>query len=147
MSFKAINNLVDPNRLVPSLLVFRAYFRINELNLSSVSIFQHIMAMKKAINKVWKFTTFWQVNNTLNTCNESSIAFVYDLLINLPVLVYQEKKASQSREWKRLYNLLSIQSKLVIIKLLHDPAKFKNTLIKPYFINNQDPVPDSPVSI
>lgn len=58
MSFKAINNLVGPNRLVPTLLIFGAYFRISELNALSALITQYAIVMKKAINTVQKYTTF-----------------------------------------------------------------------------------------
>ena len=34
----------------------------------------------------------------------------------------------------------------MIIELLHGLTKFKNTLIKPYFINNQESLLDSPAS-
>ena len=32
MAVKAINNTVNPDRLVPTLLVYRAYLRINKLD-------------------------------------------------------------------------------------------------------------------
>lgn len=41
---------------------------------------------------------------------------------------------------------MSIQGKLVIIELPHGPIKFRSTLIKPYFIDNQEPISDSPAS-
>ena len=59
-------------------------------------------------------------------------------------MVYREENAGQSGEWKGPYNLLSIQGESVIIELPHGPTKFRSTSIKPYFIDNQEPVPDSP---
>ena len=44
--------------------------------------------------------------------------------------------AGQSGEWKRPYNLLSIQGESVIIGLPHGLIKFRNTSIKPYFIHS-----------
>lgn len=52
--------------------------------------------MKKTMNEVRKCTAFQQINDVLNTCNRPFTIFVYDLAINLPVLVYQEKNAGQS---------------------------------------------------
>ena len=52
MSFKAINNSVGPNGLVPTLLVFGAYPIMTELDALSLSITQHAMAMKKAIDEI-----------------------------------------------------------------------------------------------
>ena len=98
MSFKAINNSVGLNGLVLTLLVFGAYFKMNKLDALSPSITQRAMAIKKAIDKVRKCTLSWQVNNILNACNRLYTASVYDLPINLPVLVYWEGNTSQSEE-------------------------------------------------
>ena len=76
------------------------------------------------MDEVQKCTAFRQVNNALNTCNGSSTGSVHNLFINLPVLVYRKKNASQSGEWKRPYNLLSIRGELGIIQLPHGPTKF-----------------------
>ena len=146
MSFKTINDSVGPNGLVPTLLVFGAYPRMTELDAPSPSITQRAMAMKKAMDEVRKCTASRQVNDALNTRNGPSTASVHDLPINSPVLVYREGKASQSGEWKGPYNLLSIQGESVIIELPHGPTKFRSTSIKPYFIDGQEPIPDSPSS-
>ena len=61
-------------------------------------------------------------------------------------MVYQEGKTSQSGEWKGSYNLLNIQGESVIIELPNGPTKFRSTSIKPYFIDNQELIPDSPAS-
>lgn len=49
------------------------------------------------------------------------------------ILMYWENNTGQLKKYKRLYKLLSIQDKLVIIKLFHRPTKFRSTLIKSYF--------------
>ena len=143
MFFKAINDLVGPNGLVFTLLVFGAYPRITELDALTSSITQRAIAMKKAIDEVQKCTTLQQVNNALNTQNRSSIASMHNLPINSFALVYREQNAGQSGEWKRLYNLVSIQDKSVIIELPHGLTKFRATLIKPYFIDHQQLVLNS----
>ena len=38
MAVKAINNTTSPNGLVPTLLVYRAYLKINNLDFSALSI-------------------------------------------------------------------------------------------------------------
>lgn len=55
MASKAINNLVIPNMLVFTLLVFGTYPRIIELNLPSLFIFQPAITMKKAIDEDQKY--------------------------------------------------------------------------------------------
>ncbi len=143
MFFKAINDLVGPNRLVLTLLVFGAYPRMSELDAPFASITQYATAMKKAMKEVRKCTASRQVNNTLNTRNGSLTAAVHGLPINSPVLVYRKRNVSQLGEWKGPYNLLNIQGKSVIIELPHGPTKFRSISIKLYFIDNQRPVPDS----
>ena len=54
MFFKAINDLMDSNRLVLILLIFGTYFKMSELDALSASIIQRTIALKKTINEVWK---------------------------------------------------------------------------------------------
>ena len=98
MSFKAINDSVGPNGLVPTLLVFGAYSRMTEQDAPSPSITQHAVAMRKAIDEVRRFTASRRINDGLNTRNGPSTASVHDLPINSPVLVYRERNAGQSEE-------------------------------------------------
>lgn len=58
MSFKAINDLMSPNRLVSTLLVFNAYSRIIKQDTLSLLNIQCVMVMQKAIDKVQKYTAF-----------------------------------------------------------------------------------------
>lgn len=73
---KAINNLMGPNRLVSTLLVFNAYPRITGYNALSSSITQRAISMQRAMDKVRKCTASGQVNNVLNTFNRSSTVSV-----------------------------------------------------------------------
>ena len=52
MSFKALNNSVGPNDLVPTLLLFGVYPRMTEMDAPSPTITQHTMAMRKAMEKI-----------------------------------------------------------------------------------------------
>jgi hypothetical protein len=54
MAVKAINNTANPNRLVPTLLVYRAYLRINNLDFSTPSITEQATVIQKAIAKIVK---------------------------------------------------------------------------------------------
>lgn len=135
MSFKAINNLIGLNRLVPTLLVFGEYSKMIELDAPFPSITQCAMAIQKAMDEIQRSTSFHQINDILNTRNGPSIKSMHDLPINLPILFYWEKNVGQSGVWKKSYELLNIQDKSVIIELPHDPTKFRGTSIKPYFID------------
>jgi len=54
MAFKAINNSVGPNSLIPTLLVFGAYLRIVESDAPNPIVIQQAAALKKAIEEVKK---------------------------------------------------------------------------------------------
>lgn len=65
----------------------------------------------------------------LYTCNKLLTRSVYNLPINLFVLVYWEKNICQLEKYKKLHNFVSISNKLVIIQLLYGSTKFRNILI------------------
>ena len=54
MAIKAINNTASPNRLVPTLLVYRAYLRISKLDPPTPSIIDRAAIIRKAIAKIVK---------------------------------------------------------------------------------------------
>ena len=49
MAVKAINNTASPNRLVPTLLVYRAYSRISNLGSPTPSIMERVAIIRKEI--------------------------------------------------------------------------------------------------
>jgi hypothetical protein len=55
MTFKVINNSIELDELIFILLVFEVYFRIIEMNVSSFTITQRIIAMKKITKEMKKF--------------------------------------------------------------------------------------------
>ena len=54
MAFKAINNSIGLNGLIPTLLVFRAYLRIVESNVFNSMVIKRAAALKKAMEEVKK---------------------------------------------------------------------------------------------
>ena len=54
MAVKAINNTTSPDGLVPTLLVYGAYLRINNLDLSTPFITEQAAIIWKAIAKIVK---------------------------------------------------------------------------------------------
>ena len=54
MAVKAVNNTTSLNRLVLTLLVYRAYLRINKLDLSALSITKQAAVIQKAIAEIVK---------------------------------------------------------------------------------------------
>jgi uncharacterized protein (UPF0333 family) len=87
MAFKAINDIIRPNRLVLILLVYSAYPRITKYNLLLLLVAQRALAIKKAIAKVQKLRAKRQVNNAFNARNGPNITIIYELALNFKVLV------------------------------------------------------------
>ena len=54
IAFKAINNSIGPNSLIPTLLVFRAYLYIIKSNIPNPTVIKQVAAFKKAMEEVKK---------------------------------------------------------------------------------------------
>jgi hypothetical protein len=89
MSFKTLNDSVELDDLISTLLMFEAYFRMTD-DVSSSTITQRAIAMRKAMNEVKRLVTIRQMNDALNTRNEPSITSIHDLSLNSQVLVFRE---------------------------------------------------------
>ena len=87
MAVKAVNNTASPNRLVPTLLVYRAYLRISNLGPPTPSIIEQAAVIQKAIAKIIKLQAKQTVNNALHYYNRPNITLVYNLLLNSKVLI------------------------------------------------------------
>ena len=105
MAVKAINNTTGPNRLVPTLLVYRAYPRISNLDPPALSITEQAAAIQKAMAEIIKLRAKQTINNTLHYCNGPNITLVHDLLLNSKVFVWRE-----SGKWTRPYCLLAVEN-------------------------------------
>jgi hypothetical protein len=91
MTFKALNDSVELNELISTLFVFEAYLRMIEMNAFSSTIIQRFIAMRKAMNEVRKSIAARQINDALNTRNDSSSILIHFLSLNSNVFVYREK--------------------------------------------------------
>ena len=90
MAFKAVNDSSSLEGLVPTLLLFRAFPWITELDLLVLSIAQRATAIRRAMAEVEKVRSKIQVNNALNTRNGPDIRQIHNLTINSEVLVWRE---------------------------------------------------------
>ena len=54
MAIKAVNNTAGPDKLVPTLLVYRAYLRMSKLDPFALSITEQATAIWKAIAEIVK---------------------------------------------------------------------------------------------
>ncbi len=96
MSFKTLNDSTNLNDLILTLLMFDAYFRLIKMNISSLTIIQRFIAMSKTMNEVRKLIATRQLNDALNTRNDSFLILIHNLSLNSNVLVYRERNDSQS---------------------------------------------------
>jgi hypothetical protein len=79
MAFKAINDFIGPNSLIPTLLVFRAYLYIIKSNISNPIVVKRAVALKKAIKEVKKLKAEHQVANALNIHNRPKTTAIHNL--------------------------------------------------------------------
>jgi hypothetical protein len=128
MAIKAINDTASPNRLVPTLLVYRAYLRINNLDPPAPFIMEQVAVIQKAIAEIVKLWAKQASNSALYYCNRPDITLVYNLPLNFKVLVW-----CKSGNWTRLYCLLAVENEIYYIQLPSRLTSFKSTSIKLYF--------------
>jgi DNA-binding FrmR family transcriptional regulator len=96
MSFKTLNDSIESDDLVSTLLVFEAYLRMIESDAFSSTIIQRAIAMRKAMNEIKRFMTIRRVNDAINTRNESSITSIHDLSLNSSILMFRENNIEHS---------------------------------------------------
>ena len=67
--------------------------------------------------------------------NGPKTTVIYDLPLNLPVLVQREGPIGQPGYWSGPYNLLSIENKNCIIQLPYGPTNFRSMVMKLYLVD------------
>src|ERR1700722_15782305 len=98
MAVKAVNNTAGLDGLVPTLLVYRAYLRIINLDPSAPSIMEQAAVIQKAIAEIVKLRAKQAVSNALPHRNGPNTTSVHDLPLNSEVLVWRE-----SGSWNEPY--------------------------------------------
>lgn len=90
MAVKSISHSVDPNGLVPTLLVFGALPRLGlPYDAPTPSTLKRAVALRNATNVMQKHFASRQVNTALNTRNGSDVSEICATPIGAPVLVYR----------------------------------------------------------
>ena len=128
MAIKAVNNTTGFNRLVPTLLVYKAYLRMSNLDPPAPSITEWAAAIQKVMAEIVKLWAKQTVSNTLHHRNGPNMTPVYNLPLNSKVLVW-----CKSGNWTRPYRLLAVENKIYCVQLLSGLTSFKSISIKPYF--------------
>ena len=91
MAVKAINNLAKPDKIIPTLLVFRAYPQITKIDTSLPSITKKAKAIHTAIKEVCYLQAKHQVKNALAIRNSPNTIFILNLPILSEVHIWCEK--------------------------------------------------------
>ena len=87
MVVKAVNDTAGLDRLVPTLLVYRAYLKMSNLNPPALSITDRAVIIRKAMAEIVKLRAKQAVNNALHHRNRPDITLVYNLLLNSEVFI------------------------------------------------------------
>jgi hypothetical protein len=87
MIVKAINDTVDSNELMLTLLIFDVYSRMHAMISPISSINQRAITIEKAMTEIRKFRAERQIADVLNIRNESIVISIHDLSLNSNVLI------------------------------------------------------------
>ena len=138
MAVKAVNDTADSDRLVSTLLVFRAYPKMSQLNPPAPTISQRATAVRKVMEEVSKFHAKQLVQNALNQRNSSNVSNLHNLPIGSKVLTWCEGNTGQSGKWTGPHTLLDIQGETCHVKLEGSDkiTHFRSTVVKPFLQEN-----------
>ena len=87
MIVKIVNDTIEYNNLVFTLLIFEIYFRIINDDVSSLFIIERVKIIKITINEIIKSHIKKQINNVLYQRNGFQIIRIYDTLIDSLILI------------------------------------------------------------
>jgi hypothetical protein len=104
MAVKALNDTAGPNGLVPTLLVFGTYPRINADSPPSPDIVQRAEAVRKAMKMLRAERAKENVNCAINTRNGPCTSDVLGLLLGSEIMVWREKGG-----WTGPYKLKGVE--------------------------------------
>ena len=127
MAVKAVNDTAGPNGLVPTLLVFGAYPRINVDSQPSPTMIKRAEAIQKAMKELRRLRAERQVSDALNTRNGPEVTDIINLPLQSEVRVWREKNG-----WQGPYKILAIDGHDITLDMMNGPTTFRSTVIRPY---------------
>ena len=127
IAVKALNDTAGPHGLVPTLLVFGAYPRINTDSPPSPNIIARANAVRKAMRLLAQERAKVSINRAINTRNGPSPYEVLKAPLGTKVLVWREKKG-----WQGPYELKSSEDPNITIELENGPVTLRATHAKIY---------------
>jgi hypothetical protein len=127
MAVKAVNDTAGPDGLVPTLLVFGAYPRINADSQPSPTMVKRAEAIQKAMKELRRLRAERQINDALNTRNGPEVTDTINLPLQSEVRVWREKHG-----WQGPYKILAIDGHNITLDMVNGPTTFRSTVIRPY---------------
>ena len=79
MAVKAVNDIISPNGLVPTLLMFRAYLRMTRSSAPSALIIKRAEAVRTAMTELRHLNAKRQIKDALTMKNGPNIVSTLDL--------------------------------------------------------------------
>ena len=133
MIVKIVNDIINDNGLIFTLLVFGAYFRMQKLDFSSSIITQRVDAIRKTMKKIRIVRAEKQISDALNIRNESITDHLHDLSLNSEVFVWRKDQSNRSNKWIESFNLLGMENEICKIDMFYDFIEFRSTVVKSYY--------------
>jgi hypothetical protein len=90
MAIKAVNDTAGPDGLIPTLLVYRAYPWISNLDPLAPSVIDRAAVIRKAMAEIVKLRAKQTVNSALHHCNGPNTTPIYNLPLNFKVLIWRK---------------------------------------------------------
>ncbi|KDN60924.1 putative conserved hypothetical protein, partial [Colletotrichum sublineola] len=140
MAIKALNDTAGPHGIVPTLLVFGTYPRINQDSPPSHDITQRAEAVRKAMKVLQGIRAEVEVNRAINTRNGPNLHQVLSLPIQSEVLVWRENKG-----WTGPYEIQGIEGHTITVNMVNGPTQFRATHVKPY--HREETPPEDPQDV
>jgi len=128
MAVKAVNDTAGPNGLVPTLLVFGAYPRLNVDDTPSQAMIQRAKTMYEAMKEVRRLKAKRQIADALATRNGPNTGNTEQLPLLSDVRVWREKEG-----WTGPFKLISITGKECRIEMPYGQANFRISSVKPFY--------------
>ena len=89
MVIKAVNDTIEYNDLVSTLLIFGTYSRIINDDAFNLFIIERAKVIKIAINEVAKIHVRRQINDVLYQRNGSQTMKIHEISIGSPILIWR----------------------------------------------------------
>ena len=94
ITIKIVNDIINDNDLIFTLLIFDAYFRMQKLDFSFSIIIQKIEIIRKIMNKIRIIKAEKQISDALNIRNKSITNHLHDLSLNSKILVWKKNQSN-----------------------------------------------------